>query len=251
MARVLTRLHRFLPGRKVALRVALAAVVIGALVVAGERLPVVEWIVRVQHQVLATGWWGYLLYPLLFAACNLLLLPGTVLAVGAGLFFGLWWGSLLMLTGNMISAAISFAIGKMAAGRWLEAWLERYPRWFALKVAIRREGWKIIFLTQIVPLFPSSLLSYLYGMSSIRFGSCMLWTAVAQAPAMFVYAYMGTVAQLGIDRLSGSEGGGWGDAFWIAGLLLTLLGFFALGRIAARLLAETAHENDGLGGQRL
>lgn len=236
----MTRLSRFRPGRRMVVRVLLAGLVLAAVIVAGERLPVVEWIVRAQESVVATGWWGYLLYPLLFAACNLLLLPGTVLAVGAGLFFGLWWGTLLMVAGNMVSAALSFGIGKLAAGRWLERWLAQYPRWFALRAAIRREGWKIIFLTQIVPLFPSSLLSYLYGMSSIRFGSCMLWTAAAQAPAMFLYAYMGTVAQLGLDRLSGDGGKGWGDAFWIAGLLLTLLGFIALGRIAARMLAATA-----------
>jgi hypothetical protein len=47
------------------------------------------------------GAWGAVCYPLLFAACNILLLPGGILAVGGGFFFGLWWGFFIVLVGNL------------------------------------------------------------------------------------------------------------------------------------------------------
>ncbi len=219
------------PGGRLLGKLAFLALGVALLFWLSHRLPLVETITQVQEAVLATGWWGWLLYPLLFALVNLLLLPGTVLAVGAGWFFGLWWGAALMLGGNMIGAAAAFLIGRSVAGAWLERRLGGYPRWFALKAAIRREGWKIIFLTQVLPLFPSSLLNYLYGLSSIRFWPCMGWISIGQAPALFLYAYMGQMARLGLEE--GWRGSGW----WLAGLAGTLLGFFTLGRIALRLLA--------------
>ena len=53
--------------------------------------PIVDFIEALQGRVMGWGAWGAVCYPLLFAACNILLLPGGVLAVGGGFFFGLWW----------------------------------------------------------------------------------------------------------------------------------------------------------------
>ena len=52
--------------------------------------PVLEWVGSAQRAIGAMGPVGALLYPLLYGFCNVLLLPGGVLAMGSGLFFGLW-----------------------------------------------------------------------------------------------------------------------------------------------------------------
>ena len=58
--------------------------------------PIVDFVEAAQTRVMDWGIWGAIFYPLLFAACNILLLPGGVLAVGSGFFFGLWWGFLIV-----------------------------------------------------------------------------------------------------------------------------------------------------------
>ena len=68
-----------------------------------------------------------------------------------------------------------------------------------------REGWKIIFLSQLNPLFPTSLLNYLYGLTAIRFRTCILWVAIGQAPGLFLYAYVGTLGQLGLNLVRGKS----------------------------------------------
>ncbi|PYL23533.1 MAG: hypothetical protein DMF44_07790, partial [Verrucomicrobia bacterium] len=74
-----------------------------ALVVALSRvLPVVTFVAGLQERMMRWGAWAGICYPLLFAASNILLLPGGILAVGSGFFFGLWWGFLLVLAGNII-----------------------------------------------------------------------------------------------------------------------------------------------------
>lgn len=189
------------------------------------------------HSPLAKPW----LYPLLIAACNLLLLPGGILCIGSGLFFGLWWGFLLALSGNVLGAALAFLLSRAIGRQGLERKLLGYPRWRLLDHGIASRGWKIVFFSQLHPLFPTSLLNYLYGITRIRFATCMLWIALGQTPGLFLYAYLGTLAQLGMRFLKGKthphplEIVNWGG-----GLLLSLLITLYLGRIAFHVLKEAA-----------
>jgi hypothetical protein len=71
--------------------------------------PIVDFVEALQVRVMSWGSWAAICYPLLFAGCNILLLPGGILAVGGGFFFGLWWGFLIVFVGNFVATAISFA----------------------------------------------------------------------------------------------------------------------------------------------
>jgi uncharacterized membrane protein YdjX (TVP38/TMEM64 family) len=220
----------------------LVGLVLGAAVLwlVARQLPVVEYITRVQRQIGQLEVWGGVLYPLLFAACNVLLLPGGVLAVGSGLFFGLWWGTTLNLIGSVAGAAVAFGISRLIGRRWLMARLLQNRRWAALDRAIERHGWKIIFLTQVHPLFPTSLLNYLYGVTRIPLRTCLLWIALGQAPGLFLYAYLGTLAQHGLRLLRGvSHPQPYEYIIWIGGLVLAVVVTTALGRLALQLLAES------------
>src|SRR5205807_6054669 len=80
---------------------------------------------------------------------------------------------------------------------------ERSKGLHALEPAVEREGWKLILLSQLHPLFPTSLMNYLYGLTRIRFRTCMIWIAIGQAPGLFLYAYLGTLGQLGLRLARG------------------------------------------------
>jgi uncharacterized membrane protein YdjX (TVP38/TMEM64 family) len=60
--------------------------------------PLVDVMATMQQRVMHWGAWSAVCYPLLFALCNILLLPGGILCVGSGFFFGLWWGFLSYLS---------------------------------------------------------------------------------------------------------------------------------------------------------
>lgn len=210
----------------------------GAVVALAHWFPLTSYLLQAQQRIGAMQVWGAVLYPLLFAACNVLLLPGGVIAMGSGLFFGLWWGFLLNLTGNLCGAAVAFFISRRLGRGWVERRF-RHGRWAALDAAIGRDGWKIIFLSQIHPLFPTSLLNYLYGITRIRFGTCMLWITLGQAPGLFLYTYLGTLLQLGLRVLEGkSKPHPLEYVIWIGGLVLAVATTAALARIAFRLLGE-------------
>jgi uncharacterized membrane protein YdjX (TVP38/TMEM64 family) len=215
--------------RAVYLQVATLIIVIGSLLLLSHFFPVIDLVVALQRRVLGLGAWSAICYPLLFAGCNVLLLPGGILCVGAGFFFGLWWGFFMVLLGNSIAAAVSFAISRGLGGRWLQRRRAATPLLSVLEKAVERDARKIIFLTQLHPMFPTSLLNYLYGLTPIRFRSYMFWTTVGRAPGLFLYTYLGTLGQFGLNLALGKthprmvEYWMWGGAFVITALLFVLL----------------------------
>ncbi len=211
----------------------------GALALAGRHFPLTDYLAHAQRSIGAMQLWGAVLYPLFYGGCNVLLLPAGVVAIGSGLFFGLWWGFLLNLVGNVSGAAVAFFISRKLGRRWIERRFHQQQKWATLDAAIARDGWKIIFLSQIHPLFPTSLLNYLYGVTRIRFGTCMLWIALGQTPGLFLYAYLGTLMQLGLRLLEGkTHPQPMEYVIWGGGLVITIAATVALARIALRLLAE-------------
>jgi uncharacterized membrane protein YdjX (TVP38/TMEM64 family) len=216
-----------------------------AVCVLSRFLPVVETVAAVQQRVMHLGAWSALCYPVLYAACNVLLLPAGVLSIGGGFFFGLWWGFAIVLVGNLAGAAVAFWIARTVGRQWIARRLLRNPTFSALEPALEREGWKIILLSQLHPLFPTSLLNYLYGLTPISFGTCMLWVAIGQAPGLFLYAYLGTLGQLGLNLMRGrTHPHAYEYWIWLGGFGSAALFLVLLSRIAIRLLREAQETSD-------
>ena len=211
------------------LQLAVIGGILVSLFVLSRFFPIVDLLATAQQRMMQWGIWGGLLYPFLFALCNLLLLPGGILCVGAGFFFGLWWGLIIVFIGNAVAAAISFALSRWLAARWFRRRFAQNPILRALEPAVEQEGWKIIFLSQLHPLFPASLLNYLYGLTRIPFHTYMLWVSIGRAPGLFLYVYLGTLGQFGMNLARGKshprlvEYWLWGGAFVISALLLVLV----------------------------
>lgn len=210
-----------------------------AVFVASRFFPVADRVAEVQQTVMHLGAWSAVCYPLLYACCNVLLLPGGLLSIGGGFFFGLWWGFLIILVGNITGAGIAFFLSRRIGSRWFRRRLLHNSTLLALKPMVEREGWKLILLSQLHPLFPTSLLNYLYGLTTIRFRTCILWVAIGQAPGLFLYAYIGTLGQFSLSLARGRSHPRIIEYWvWGGGLILSAMVLFFLGRISLRLLQE-------------
>jgi uncharacterized membrane protein YdjX (TVP38/TMEM64 family) len=231
--------------RAVYLQLALLTFFVALLVISARFFPAIEFVIVLQRRVLGLGAWSALCYPLLFAGCNVFLLPGGILSVGAGFFFGLWWGFLIVLLGNVIGAVISFGLSRWLGSRIAKRRFATSPMLRVVKGAVERDAWKIVFLSQLHPLFPTSLLNYLYGLTRIRFGRYMVWATIGRIPGLFLYTYLGTLGQFGLNLARGKshphvlEYWTWGGAFLVSVLL-----FVVLTRMALRAVRES-HIADG------
>ncbi len=203
------------------------------------KFPILTWIQNAQRWVQSLGPTSVVAYPLLYALCNVLLLPAGVLVVGAGFFFGFWPGFFIVLLGNILGASIAFAISRTVARKWVERKMLVNVRWRAMDEVIGEKGGRIVFLSQLHPLFPTSLLNYFYGITRLPFWSCLGWVALGQIPGIFFYVYLGTIGQYGVQILQEKSRFQFGESgLWIAGLLAALGITITLARLSMNLLKE-------------
>jgi uncharacterized membrane protein YdjX (TVP38/TMEM64 family) len=190
-----------------------------ALFVASTQYPLVDWIGNARESIQQLGFWS------------------------GGFFFGLWWGFFLVLAGNLLGAALAFLIARKVGRQRIERLLSNNRRLQILDGAIERHGWKIVVLSQLNPLAPSSLLNYLYGLTRVRLSRCLLWVALGQSPGLFLYAFVGTLGQFGVDMARGTRRPDLHDyLLWGTGFLVTIVTTYLLGRLARRIMGEAESE---------
>jgi uncharacterized membrane protein YdjX (TVP38/TMEM64 family) len=138
------------------------------------------------------GPWGPAMFVALYAAAMLISLPASVLTLGAGFLFGMLWGSVYVLVAATLGANLAFVVGRYLARDWVARRVQSMPKFRAIDDAVGREGWKIVALVRLVPLFPSSAVSYAFGLTriSLRAYFCGNFTML---PATLMYVYLGTL----------------------------------------------------------
>jgi uncharacterized membrane protein YdjX (TVP38/TMEM64 family) len=71
----------------------------------------------------------------------------------------------------------------------------------------------------------------------------MIWVAIGQAPGLFLYSYLGTLGQLGLNLARGKTHPRVIEyLIWLGGFATAAIVLVLLGRIALRLLQEAERE---------
>jgi uncharacterized membrane protein YdjX (TVP38/TMEM64 family) len=148
------------------------------------------------------------LAPLAFIAiynvATVLLIPGSVLTLGSGILFGLGWGTLYVVVAATLGATIAFWIGRNFARGWVSRQLEKYPKFEAIDRAVAGQGFKIVALVRLSPLFPFNLLNYAFGITQVSLKDYVLGS-VGMIPGTILYVYLGSL--LGNIAMIGAKTG--------------------------------------------
>ncbi len=137
---------------------------------------------------------GIALFVGLYIVACLLMLPGSILTLGAGALFGLLPGFLAVLTGASLGAAGAFLTGRYLARDWVSRKIGADPRFRAVDEIVGREGWKIVLLTRLSPLFPFNILNYSYGLTQVRLRDYFFASLTGMIPGTLLYTYLGSLA---------------------------------------------------------
>ncbi len=137
---------------------------------------------HLRKAVRAAGAWGPLLCILLNALFTVLSLPTTLVCIVVGLLFGVGRGLPICLAGLTLGMAASFLIARYLARGWLQRRIGHTRLFARLEESMRREGWKIVVFTRLLPVNPFSVLNYAYGLTNIPFWRYLLASAVGIIP---------------------------------------------------------------------
>jgi uncharacterized membrane protein YdjX (TVP38/TMEM64 family) len=211
------------------------ALVLAGLVVATRVLPVTQWLRDFQSWVAQQGVWGWIVYGVVYVVAVLLFVPGSVLTIGAGLVFGLGWGTVIVSVASTTAAALAFLIARYVARDRVEALARRNEKFRAIDQAIREKGWKVVALLRLSPLVPFSVSNYLYGLTPVPFGPYVLASWIAMLPATVLYVWIGAAGRAAAER-QGRSPLEW--ALLGAGLVATAVVTVMVGRAARRELEK-------------
>jgi uncharacterized membrane protein YdjX (TVP38/TMEM64 family) len=221
------------------LRYALLAAAFLAFVLAVRFLPLSRWIESFSEWVDGFGLPGLVVYALVYAAAAVLLLPGSVFTLAGGAAFGLLRGFFTVWLGATLGAALAFLAARHLARKRVEDFVLRKPSFSAIDKAVAREGWKIVLLTRLSPVFPFNFQNYAYGLTSVRFWPYLAASWVGMIPGTFLYVYLGTLGRRGVEAASGAESA---ESLRLvlqgAGLLATVAVTVLITRLARRALAQ-------------
>jgi len=220
---------------KVALWVAAAL----AVVVAGRYLDAPALLRAALDWIRDLGPWGPAIFLLLYIAATVLLLPGSVLTLGAGAVFGLVKGAVLVSIAATLGATAAFLVGRYLAREWVAAKVEQYPRFATIDRAVAREGWKIVGLTRLSPVFPFNLLNYAFGLTRVSLRDYFFASWIGMMPGTVMYVYVGSLAGDLATLGAGSRARSPAEwALYGVGLLATVAVTVYITRLARQALAR-------------
>jgi len=218
----------------------LYTIVIAGIVVLLKTLPINIWISNAIQYYASLGWMGALLYIVSYSILALLLIPGSLLTLGAAPIYGFWWGYIIVTLGAMGSVAIAFWLANGLFRDKVEAQIKKYPKFEAVQNAIEDKGLFIVLLVRISPVFPFSISNYLFGLTRVNYGPYLLVTWIGMIPGTFLYVYIGLLGK----ELAESSGQlmGLKYAFLAAGLIATFISVWWISKLAKKSLEKSLKE---------
>lgn len=228
-----------------ALRLVLLLVLVAAIAASLLYLPVVtESMNKFLDTVKELGPWGPVLLAAVYVPACVFMIPGILLSLAAGSLFGPVVGTIAVSAGSVVGACAAFLIGRFLVRDWIEAKVAANPRFRAIDQAVAENGFKIVLLTRLSPVFPFNLLNYAYGLTKVRFRDYLLASWIGMLPGTIMYVYIGYSVASIADFLAGKEDAGIGPTILkFVGLGLTVVLTVFITRMARQALNKAIAEN--------
>jgi uncharacterized membrane protein YdjX (TVP38/TMEM64 family) len=230
----------FLLAGGIALSFLFVAGILGLLIYFGVQ----EQVLQLLNWLDTQGIWALILFTLVMALAVVLLLPGLMLTTGAGFMFGVVEGSICVVLGTTLGAALAFLLARHLFGARAKEYVMARTKLNLVSDELTPQGWKIVMLTRLVPFFPFKLSNYFFGLTSFSLRGFVGGTLVGIIPFSVYNVYLGSIASefmtLGVHHVGRTP---W--VLYIAGFLATLIIVFYLNRLARRALKKYIVQEKG------
>lgn len=213
------------------------AIIIAGVITGTIFLPVTDWLVRGLEWTQGLGIWGPVFVIAFYIVACVLLLPGSILTLGAGFIFKVIVGTITVSIGSTLGACAAFLVGRTVARKWITGKVAKNAKFAAIDEAVAQQGFKIVLLTRLSPVFPFNLLNYAFGLTKITFWKYALGSWIGMMPGTVMYVYFGAGLRSLADVAAGQvEKGTAGRLFFWLGLVVTIVVTVFVTRVARNAL---------------
>ncbi len=192
------------------------------------------------------GPWGILAFIGLYVAGVVLALPAEIFTILGGSVFGSAKGLFAVLVASPIGAALSFLIARRLAGSQMREWLSRRARLARLDSLTERRGAVLVAVVRLTHILPSSILSYVLGLTRVRFVTYIVVSWLCMLPTAAFYV----VASDGVAQLLSDGAVPWPQAVAAAAVAVVVLALLAIAvRRLVVLRTQAPADGDGPGAE--
>jgi uncharacterized membrane protein YdjX (TVP38/TMEM64 family) len=136
---------------------------------------------------------------LFYIVACIFFLPGLPIAVLAGFAFGPIFGTIWASIGATMGATAAFLIARYAARGMVESWVEGNEQFKKIDEGVRKQGWRMLMITRLVPIFPFNLQNYAYGLTDIKLSTYVLVSWICMLPGAAAFCFAGGTLTSGGD----------------------------------------------------
>ncbi|MCG1023694.1 TVP38/TMEM64 family protein [Sutcliffiella horikoshii] len=175
--------------RKTIAKLLLLAIVISVLLVINYRYVSISPS-SIREWILGFGVWAPIIYIILYTVRPLVLFPASVLSLGAGLAFGALWGTIYTIIGASSGAVLSFMVArKLGKNLAKTSWKGKAA---SIQQNMEKRGFFYILILRLLPIVNFDLISYVAGISKVRFIHFLLGTVLGIIPGTFAFNFLGS-----------------------------------------------------------
>ncbi len=191
------------------------------------------WLQQLLAFVEGLGAWGPALFVASYAILAVFFVPASILTIGAGTLFGVFWGTVWVSAGSTVGATLAFLVGRHFARDWVAQKIDGNAKFSAIDRAVEKEGWKIVALTRLSPIFPYNLLNYLFSLTKVKLSHFVLASWLGMIPGTVMWVYLGAIGKAVAES---SERTPAQTAMFGVGLLATIVVTVYVTKVARRAL---------------
>jgi uncharacterized membrane protein YdjX (TVP38/TMEM64 family) len=225
--------------RAARIRLSVVVAAVAALGVGMFFLPIQEPLRQLFEWARGLGPWGLVVLGAFYIPASVFLIPGSLVTLAAGALFGLGPGLVAISLGSTAGACAAFLIGRGLARPWVEKKVAGSPKFQAVDQAIAAQGFKIVLLLRLSPVFPFTLLNYFLALTRVRFRDYFLASWLGMFPGTVMYVYLGsTLANLAEVFSKDRPADVSQQVFFFVGLAVTVVATIYITRVARRALDQ-------------
>ena len=180
--------------KKSPLRFIILIVIIAALLGLGWYFDAQSYLRDILDWIRDRGAAGVIVFIGVYIVATVFFVPGSILTLGAGFVYGVVLGTVWVSIASILGATAAFIVGRYFARDWVSGRITGNKRFAAIDDAVGSEGWKIVGLTRLSPIFPFNLLNYAYGVTKVGLRDYFLASWIGMLPGTVMYVYIGSLA---------------------------------------------------------
>ena len=144
----------------------------------------------IREKVLLFGHWAVVVYIGIYVFNTVLVFPPNApISLSAGLIFGPFWGTVIILVSAAIGTSLAFGIARSLERKFIDRLIQ--GKWKSFNDKLAKNGFLTVLFLRMVPIVPFEILNYVCGLSRISYKDFVSGTVLGMVPGAVMTAYFG------------------------------------------------------------